>query len=145
MRWLIHWVAIVTRSYFCFSGGSDGKESACSAGDLGSIPGLGRSPGEGNGNPFQYICLENPMDCSPPASSVHEILLVRILEWVAIPFSRGSSQPRDRAQVSCIVGRCCTVWDTREAQRVCAYIYIYGLHVYSVISRHFCCFHFLAI
>ena len=43
-------------------GGSDGKESACNAGDLGSIPGRGRSPGEGNGNPLQYSCLENPMD-----------------------------------------------------------------------------------
>ena len=41
---------------------SDGKESACSAGDLGSIPGLGRSPGEGNGHPLQYPCLENLMD-----------------------------------------------------------------------------------
>ena len=39
-----------------------GKPSACSAGDLGSIPGSGRSPGEGNGNPLQYSCLENPMD-----------------------------------------------------------------------------------
>ena len=38
------------------------KESACNAGDPGSIPGLGRSPGEGNGNPLQYSCLENPMD-----------------------------------------------------------------------------------
>ena len=38
------------------------KASACNAGDLGSIPGLGRSPGEGNGNPLQYSCLENPMD-----------------------------------------------------------------------------------
>ena len=45
-----------------FSGGSDGKVSACDARDLGSIPGWGRSPGEGNGNPFQYACLENPMD-----------------------------------------------------------------------------------
>ena len=45
-----------------FPGGSDGKESACSAGDPGSIPGLGRSPGEGNGNPLQYSCLENSMD-----------------------------------------------------------------------------------
>ena len=45
-----------------FPGGSDGKESAWNAGDLNSIPGLGRSPGEGNGNPFQYSCLENPMD-----------------------------------------------------------------------------------
>ena len=45
-----------------FPGGSDGKESAYNAGDLGSIPGLGRSPGEGNGNSLQYSCLENPMD-----------------------------------------------------------------------------------
>ena len=45
-----------------FPGGSDGKASAYNAGDLGSIPGLGRSPGEGNGNPLQYPCLENPMD-----------------------------------------------------------------------------------
>ena len=42
--------------------GSDGKESSCNAGDLGSIPELGRSPGEGNGNPLQYSCLQNPMD-----------------------------------------------------------------------------------
>ena len=45
-----------------FPGGSDGKASACSAGDLGLIPGLGRSPREGNGNPLQYSCLENSMD-----------------------------------------------------------------------------------
>ena len=44
----------------CFPGGSDGKESSCSVGDLGSILGLGRSPGGGHGNPFQYSCLENP-------------------------------------------------------------------------------------
>ena len=45
-----------------FPGGSDGKASTYSAEDLGSIPGLGRSPGEGNGNSVQYSCLENPMD-----------------------------------------------------------------------------------
>ena len=45
-----------------FPGGSDGKESASNAGKLGSIPGPGRSPGEGNGNPLQYSCLENPME-----------------------------------------------------------------------------------
>ena len=45
-----------------FPGGSDGKASACNAGDPGSILGLGRSPGEGNGNPLQHPCLENPMD-----------------------------------------------------------------------------------
>ena len=43
-----------------FSGGSDGKESACNVGDLGSILGLGRSPGGGHGSPLQYSCLENP-------------------------------------------------------------------------------------
>ena len=45
-----------------FPGGSDGKVSACNVGDLGSIPGLERPPGEGNGNPLQYSCLENSMD-----------------------------------------------------------------------------------
>ena len=45
-----------------FPGGSDGKASVCNAGDPGSIPGLGRSAGEGNGSPLQYSCLENPMD-----------------------------------------------------------------------------------
>ena len=45
-----------------FRGGSDSKESVCNAGDPGLIPGLGRSPGEGNGYPLQYSCLGNPMD-----------------------------------------------------------------------------------
>ena len=45
-----------------FPGGSDGKECTCNAGDLGSIPGLGKSPGGGHGNSFQYSYLENPMD-----------------------------------------------------------------------------------
>ena len=45
-----------------YPGGSDGKVSACNVGDQGSIPGLGRSPGEENGNPLQYSCLENSMD-----------------------------------------------------------------------------------
>ena len=47
------------------TGGSDGKESACKVGNPGSILGLRRSPGEGNGNPFQYSCLEHPMDRGP--------------------------------------------------------------------------------
>ena len=55
-----------------FPGGSDGKESACSVGDPGSIPGSGRSPGEGNGNPLQYSCLENPMDRGAWQATVHE-------------------------------------------------------------------------
>ena len=57
------------------------------------------------------LCLTlcNPMDCSPPGSSVHGILHVRILEWVAILLSRGSSQPRDRTQVFHIAGRFFTI------------------------------------
>ena len=52
---------------------SAGKESACNAGDLGSIPGLGRSPGEGNDNPLQYSCLENPMDREAWQAAVREV------------------------------------------------------------------------
>ena len=48
--------------FFCFPDGSHGKASARNAGDPGSIPGSGKSPGEGNGNPLQHSCLENPMD-----------------------------------------------------------------------------------
>ena len=57
-----------------FPGGSDGKESTCNAGDLGSIPGLGRSPGGGHGNPFQYSCLENPMDRAAWRATVHGVV-----------------------------------------------------------------------
>ena len=56
------------------------------------------------------------MDCSLPGSSVHGILQARILEWIVMPFSRGSSQPRDRTQVSHITGGFFTVWATREEQ-----------------------------
>ena len=62
-----------------FPGGSDGKASVYNVGDPGSIPGLGRSPGEGNGNPLLDYCL--------PGSSVHGVLQARILEWVAISCS----------------------------------------------------------
>ena len=55
------------------------------------------------------------MDCVPPGSSIHGILQASKLEWVAIPFSRGSSWPRDRTQVSCIAGGFFTIWATREA------------------------------
>ena len=56
-----------------FPDGSHGKASACDAGDPGSIPGLGRSPGEGNGNPLQYSCLENPMDGGVWWATVHGV------------------------------------------------------------------------
>ena len=58
----------------------------------------------------------DPMDCSLPSSSVHEILQARILVWVAMPSSRGSSQPRDRTQGSRIASRFFIIWATREAQ-----------------------------
>ena len=56
-----------------FPCGSDSKEFACNVGDLGSIPGSGRSPGEGNGNPLQYSCLENPMDGGAWWATVHGV------------------------------------------------------------------------
>ena len=57
-----------------FPGDSDSKESACNAGDPGLIPGLGRSPGEGNGNPLQYSRLENPMDGGAWRATVHGVI-----------------------------------------------------------------------
>ena len=56
-----------------FPGGSDGKEPACDVGDTGSVPGSGRCPGEGNGNPLQYSCLENSMDRGAWQSTVHGV------------------------------------------------------------------------
>ena len=58
-----------------FPGGSDGKESACNEGDLGLIPGLGRSPGRGHGNPLQYSGLENSMNCIVPGVAKSQIQL----------------------------------------------------------------------
>ena len=62
-----------------------------------------------------HICVSKPMDCSLPGSSVLGILHARILEWVAILFSRGSSLLRDQTQVSCIAVRFFTIWANREA------------------------------
>ena len=62
--------------------------------------------------------LCDPMDCSPPGSSVHGILQARILEWVAISFSRGSSQPKELTQVSCTADRFLTISATREASSI---------------------------
>ena len=60
-----------------FPHSSVGKKSACNAGDLGSIPGFGRSPGEGNGNPLQDSCLENPTDREVWQATVHGVIRVR--------------------------------------------------------------------
>ena len=69
----------VTAFWQGFPGGSEVKASACNEGDLGLIPGSGRSPGEGNGNPLQYSCLENPMDGGTWWATVH---------WVAKSWTR---------------------------------------------------------
>ena len=65
------------------------------------------------------LCLTlcDPMDCSLPSSSVHGILQAKILEWVAIPFSRGSSLPRDQTRVSCTAGRFFTIRATRKVSK----------------------------
>ena len=60
----------------------------------------------------------NSMDCSPPGYCVHGIFQARILKWVAIPFSKGSCQPRDRTWVSCTAGRFFIIWATREAPTI---------------------------
>ena len=70
---------------------------------------------------FPTLC--DPVDCSPPGSSVHGILQARILEWVAISFSRGSSQPKDRTQVSCIAGRRFSLWATSSWLRNCPHFF----------------------
>ena len=62
----------------------------------------------------ESVTLFDPMDCSLPGSSGHEIFQARILELVAIPSSREYSPPRDQTQVSCIAGRFFTIWATRE-------------------------------
>ena len=67
------------------------------------------------------LTVYGPMDCSPPGSAVYGILQARVLKWVATPFSRGSSQPRDQTWVSSIAGRFIIIWATREA------IYIAGV------------------
>ena len=68
-------------------------------------------------NEVAQLCptLCDPMDCSLPGSFIREIFQARILEWVAISFSRGSSQPWDQTRVSSIAGRLFTLWATRES------------------------------
>ena len=73
------------------------------------------------------LTLCNPMHCSLPGS-IHGIFQARILEWVAISFSRGSSWPRDRTQVSCIAGGRFTIWATRKAQFI--YLINFGIFLY---------------
>ena len=77
------------------------------------------------------LTLCNPMNCSVPGSSNHGILQARMLEWETIPFSRGSSQPRDWTQLSLIAGRFFTIWATREAPKMVQTLY----KLYTALSQ----------
>ena len=68
--------------------------------------------------------LCNPMDCSLSGFSVHGIFQARVLKWIVISFSKGSSRPRNRTLVSCIAGRRFTVWATREAHSAIIFMYM---------------------
>ena len=118
-----------------FPGGSDGKVSVYNMRDLGLIPGLGRFPGEGNNNPLQSSCLENPMDCSLLGSPVHGIFQAIVLEWIAISFSSGSSRPRDRTRVSRIIDKHFTIWATREEGSFHSSLRVYGQEMNLQISK----------
>ena len=79
-----------------------------------------------------FVTFCNPMDCSLPGSSVHGILQARILKWVAIPFSRGSSQPRNRTQISHIAGRFFTILATRKVWLCTLFLFLlHQLHFRS--------------
>ena len=73
-------------SFICFPGDSEVKVSAWNAGDPGSIPGSGRSPGEGNGNPLQYSCLENPMEGGAWQATVHGVAELDMTERLHFHF-----------------------------------------------------------
>ena len=77
----------------------------------------------------------DPVHCSPPGSSIHGVLQARILEWVAVSFSRGSSQPRNRTHVSHIAGRRFNLWATREAHIIWV---TFGNYVFSYSVCYFC-------
>ena len=80
--------------------------------------------------------LCNPVDCSPPGSSVHWVLQARTLEWVATPSSRGSPQPRDGTHVSCTADRFLTSWATRE-DHVKTWVFLKLVYGFNAIPNKF--------
>ena len=79
----------------------------------------------------RWLTLCYPVDCSPPGSSIHGILQARILVWAAISFFRGSSRPRDQTWVSRILGRCFTIWVTREVPLI-----IKEMQIKTIVRYH---------
>ena len=86
-----------------------------------------------------YPTICDPMDLSPPGSSVHGIFQAGILEWVAISFSRGTSWPRDRTWVSYTAGRFFTIWAPREARPSKGKLKTILAHPHIRVSYWFCC------
>ena len=80
------------------------------------------------------LTLYNSVNCNPPGSSVHGISQAKILEWVAMPSSRGPFRPRDQTQVSCIAGRVFTIWDNKEALGTWIYIKLLSSAVIFTLS-----------
>ena len=101
---------------------------------------------QGGGGLVTKLCpaLCDAMDCSLPGSSVRGISQARILEWVAISFSRGSSPPSDRTWVSCVAGRFFTIWATREAQLqgspIQAIISLFPKATWEGVTQQIACF-----
>ena len=99
------------RSGVGFPGGSDSKESACSAGDLGLIPGFGRSPGEGNSHPLKYSGLENSMDRGPWQATVHGVTksLTRLSNF---HFTEGKGSPTLVQRFTSVIA---ALWEPTQA------------------------------
>ena len=90
-----------------FPSSSDGKASACNAGDQGSIPGSGRSPGKANGNPLQYSCLENSMDGGAWWATVHGVTKsqTRLSDFTYLIYMQNTSSGLDEAQAGIKITR----------------------------------------
>ena len=99
---------IVVLIFRGFLGGSDGTESACNAGDLCSIPGWARSPGEGNGNPFQHSCLENPMDRGDGWTTVYGVTKSR--RWLSNLHTYEWCSERNGVSLSWIFAKLLALW-----------------------------------
>ena len=114
---------------YCFSGGSDGKESACNAGDLGPIPGSRRSPGGGNGNLLQYYCMENSMDRGAWWATVRGVTESDTTEQVTFSLL-GGSQVEIRTLISDhlpLVGSFPFCWFSCHTSSICRQIPTWGL------------------
>ena len=121
-----------------FPSGSDGKETACNVGDLGLIPGSGISPGEGNDNPLQYPCLENPMVRGTWQSTVHGIAKSQtwlsnfIITIYIIQVTKKDLLYSTGNYIQYLV----KIYNRKESQKKCVCVYIY-VYIYIYKLNHF--------